>query len=221
MTPALLKILQAAGQTATAGLGAVPYLIPNAAEQANRAEMERLQKAKDAGLLGLTGDQRENLYTGLNVPLEKQLASSEAMLRQLGGVSATSGQASRQGAALASEAAKAQLAINNQVERADADAQEAQKAELAARQQADAQAKQNRVAAVLAAPTALLDFLMGSSAVDATVFGTKTKDQSLSEIKESLIAQGFPEDKATTIAQSMIDDPALMKSANESLFGKK
>lgn len=219
MNAALLRLLQGAGTVAAAGLSAAPDLLPSELERANREELARLQKAQREGTLGFSDEQRDQLYGEQAASLEKQLATNEALMRQLGGVSATSGQAAKQGALLASEQAKASEAINREVNRMDIATQEAQKKEIAARQMADQEAKKARASAALAAPTALLDYLMGSSAVGATVFGTQNKEQDIEDMKAELISQGYSEEQALRIAQAYAANPKELTEAGQALFG--
>ena len=216
---ALLRALQGAGTVAAAGLSAVPDLLPSELEKSNREELERLQKAQREGTLGFSDAQRDQLYGEQAAALEKQLATNEALIRQLGGVSATSGQAAKQAALLASEQAKASEAINREVNRMDIATQEAQKKEIAARQMADQEARKNRASAALAAPTALLDYLMGSSAVGATVFGTQNKEQDIEDMKAELMGQGYSEEQALKIAQAYASNPKELTEAGQALFG--
>lgn len=219
MNPILLKILQGGLEATRAGASAIPYLLPSQAEKANKLALEELQKASASGSLGLTDAERNAFYTEGAASLEKQLSQNEAMLRQLGGVTATSGQAAKQAAAIASEGAKAAMNLNTAVQREDITAAREQKQEMAARQQTADAYKQNRVSAILAAPTALLDFLQGSTAVDATVFGTETKEQKMERIQDSLIDAGFSEDQAAQLAAKYQKDPKGFEAAAQAILG--
>lgn len=218
--PFLLKILQGGLEVTRAGAGALPYLLPSEAEKANREALEQLKQASKTGDLGLSTKESEAMYAQGLGSLDKQLAQNEALLRQLGGVTATSGQAAKQAAQIAAESAKAQMGINLAVQQADIKAAESQRQELAARQQAADVAKQNKVAALAAAPTALLDFLQGSTAVDATVFGTETKEQKIDRLEEELVANGLTVDQAAQIAERYKNDPKGMEAAVAALSGK-
>ena len=220
MNPILLKLLQGGLEASRAGVASVPYLLPSEAEKANRQALEQLQKAAASGSLGLTDAERNALYATGQASLDKQLSQNEAMLRQLGGVTATSGQAAKQAAAIASEAAKASVNLNNAVEQANIKAATEQRAEMAARQQAADTYKQNKVAAALAAPAAVLDFLQGSTAVDATVFGTETKEQKMKRMKDELENVGFTSEQAAKISERYKDDPEGLKKAMTALTGK-
>ena len=219
MNPILLKLLQGGLEATRAGAASIPYLLPSEAEKANRQALEQLQKASAEGSLGLTDAERNALYATGQASLDKQLSQNEAMLRQLGGVTATSGQAAKQAAAIASEAAKASVNLNNAVEQANIKAATEQRAEMAARQQAADTYKQNKVAAALAAPAAVLDFLQGSTAVDATVFGTETKEQKIERLQDSLVAAGFTPEQASQLAAKYKDNPKGFEAAASAILG--
>lgn len=173
--PAGTAIGASLGAAAGQAISAIPALIKTDAEKENEKRLKALQRMQEMGTLGLTEDEKQQLYTQQQGAAAKSLRAAQTQIRSASATSAAAGAGAEALRAAQQQEAMAGLeaGISRDIEARDLARKRELEQEIQTRTAAESQAQQQRVAALTGIATTGVDTFLTRYQQEKTIQGQK------------------------------------------------